>query len=340
MPILTAAELNRATVIALAGLGASDEEAQLVAKHLVNADLRGVMSHGVRAVVMYAASVRNGAIRPGTEPAILNDSPSAAFVDGNFGFGQVICSYAMNLAIEKAKRSHVAFIGIVNCNHVGSLADYGLMAADTGQIAVVVANCYDNVAPAGGIKAILGTNPICFVAPNGTDMPIVLDMATSAVAWGAVARVHRTGGTLAEGLIMDAEGNPTTDPARLIEEPVGALLPLGGYKGYGLALMVDILAGALTGTGCGGDIALDAQGVTMLTVAPQFFGDPQDIAGRIVALAQRIKDSPRMPDCDEILMPGEREHRLRVKRLVEGIPFDDEDWDDLNQLAAELGVSI
>ena len=340
MPVLSAAALERAAAATLSGLGASEDEARLVASHLVNADLRGVTSHGARAVVMYAASIRAGTIRPGARPSVVREGPSLAVVDGHHGFGQLTCRHAMGLAVGQAAEASMGLVAVVNCNHVGSLADYGMMAVERGLVALLFANCFDGVAPAGGKKAILGTNPICFAAPSGGRVPILLDMATSAVAWGVVARLHRLGQPVPEGQIIDADGNPTTDPAKLIEEPVGALLPLGGYKGYGLGLMVDILAGGLTGSGCGGDMGPDTQGVVMLALDPAFFGPPRDFTARVGALVGRLKGSPRLPDCDEILVPGEREHRLRERRLVEGIPFDDEDWADLGALAAELGVSL
>ena len=339
MPLLTFDELTGASRRLLRGVGATDAEAERVAAHLVNADLRGVVTHGVRAIVMYADFIRSGEIKPGAVPKIISDSPGAAMIDGGDGFGQVVCTFAMNTAIAKAKSHGVGVVGINRCNHIGTLADYTLMAAAEGLVAFMVANCGEAVAPAGGSTAQLGTNPISFACPLDGAEPIVLDMATSAVTYGTVATAQARGVQVPADTILDGHGNPTTDPDAFMGPPAGSILPLAGYKGYGLALMVDVLAGALTDTGCGGEIGWISQGVLAMVVQPEFFGGAEASRGRIVRLVERLKGSPKMAGIDEILLPGEKEARLKAERLTNGIPIDDGDWEALGKLAGEAAVA-
>lgn len=340
MPVLTPNYLIDVASRILAAFDAPEDKARLVAKHLVNADLRGVETHGVRMLTVYADSLRRGAVKADAEAEITRESESTALVNGNHGFGQVVCTQAMKLAIEKAKITGVCFVGVFNCSHAGCLADYPLMAAERGLVGLMVANTVPLVAPAGGAKAILGTNPISIAVPTGKPPPIVLDMATSAATWGALAIKHRRGEEIEAGLILDADGHPTLDPRRYFGPPPGAILPLASHKGYGLAVMADLLAGALTGTGCAGDVDWEGQGVAMIALDIGFFGDRQDFEERARRLRRTIKDCPRLSGVDEILMPGEREFRLEGQRRKEGVPIDDDDWADLRRLAGELGITI
>lgn len=343
MPVIAVDRLTRSAEALLAGLGASPAEAQTVARLLVKADLWGVHSHGVRAIAMYAGFIRSGAIKPGAKPRVVRENAATAHLDGDHGFGQTVCIQAMEMAIAKARAVGVGWVGIFNCNHAGSLADYPLMAAEQGLVGFMVANSASVVAPFGGTKPVLGTNPLCWAFPTGGAHPIVFDMASSAITWGALAARHRKGETVEPGLILDVDGRPTTDPARYFAEPGGAILPLGGHsghKGYGLALVVDILGGALPGTGCGGAMEWEAQGVSLMALDPASFGEPAAFKDHVDRLAARLKSVPKAEGVPEILMPGEREVRLAADRRRSGVPIDDVVWSDLAALAAELKVTL
>jgi len=340
MPVIAADRLTRAAETLLGGLGAAPDEAATVAGLLVKADLWGVHSHGVRAINMYAGFVRSGAIVPRATPRVVRQTAATALVDGAFGFGQTTCRFAMQIAIAKAREAGVAWVGVYNCNHAGSLADYPMMAAERGLVGHMVANSASVVAPFGGIKPILGTNPMCWAFPTGGPHPIVFDAATSAITWGALAARHRKGEQVEPGLILDAEGQPTTDPARYFAEPGGAILPMANHKGYGLGLVVDFLGGALPGTGCGGAIGWEAQGVSLMALDPACFGDPAAFRDHLDRQVARLKAVPRAAGTAEILLPGEKEHRLADDRRRNGIPLDDVVWADLGKLAAELKVAL
>ncbi|MEX2650347.1 MAG: Ldh family oxidoreductase [Alphaproteobacteria bacterium] len=341
MPIIQAEPLRRTTVSLIRALGAPDDVAERVARLLVKADLWGVHSHGVRAIPMlYAGFVKSGAIKPTARPVVAREAVASAAVDGRHAFGQIVATFAMEQAIAKAKKVGVGFVTAFNCNHVGSLGDYPLLAAEAGLIGFMAANSAEAVAPFWGTRPILGTNPLSFAFPTGGRHPIVLDMATSAITWGALAAIHRRGETVAPGLILDADGKPTTDPARYFAEPGGAILPLAGHKGYGLALAVDILAGALSGTGTGGAIGWEPQGVALMALDPGAFGDPARFRAEVDGLVARVKAIPKVAGVAEILMPGEREFRLAAERERSGVPIDDEVWKDLGDLARELGIAL
>lgn len=338
MPLIPADHLRATATALIRGLGAPEATAALVARRLVKADLWGVHSHGARAISMYAGFVKSGAIMPAATPIVARETPATAAVDGRHAFGQVVATFAMEHAIAKAKAQGVGFVTCFHCNHVGSLSDYTLMAAEAGLIGFMAANSAEVVAPYGGTRPMLGTNPLSFAFPTGGS-PIVLDMATSAVTWGAVAAAHRRGEKVAPGLLLDGKGEPTTDPAAYFAEPGGVILPMAAHKGYGLALAVDLLAGALSGTGCGGAMGWEPQGVALMAVDAAAFGDPAAYRAAADALVQRLKAVPRAQGVSEILMPGEREVRQAAEREAAGIPFDDRDWADLQALAKDLGVA-
>lgn len=340
MPILAGDHLRRAAVTLLQALGAPEDAAALTARLLVKADLWGVHSHGVRAINMYAGFVKSGAIRPAARPAIARETLATAAVDGGYALGQVVATFAMERAIAKAHAAGIGFVTCFHCNHVGSLADYAMMAAEAGLVGFMAANSAEVVAPHGGTRPMLGTNPLAYAFPTGGTHPIVLDMATSAITWGALAAAHRRGEGVAPGLILGADGRPTTDPADYFAEPGGAILPMAGHKGYGLALAVDLLAGALSGTGCGGAMGWEPQGVALMAVDPAAFGDAGAFRAQVDGLVARLKSVPRAEGVEAILMPGEREFALAARRAAEGVPIDDQVWTDLNALARDLGVTL
>src|SRR3989440_2778788 len=255
MPKVQADRLMRIGAALLRAAGASAEEANAVAVGCVNANLAGHDSHGVIAIPTYIDRIKAGHIVPGAKWSIVQQSPTTTVIDGHWGFGFHVNAKAMALTIEKAKTANVAACTVFRQSHVGRLATYPLMAVEAGMIGIATADSGRSpkiVAPFGGREARLGTNPISIAVPSDLDAPFYLDMATSAVAAGKIALAVSRNEDIPQGWIVDAEGRHTTDPKQYRKG--GALLPLGGsegYKGSGLAAMVEVLCGLLTGLGFG-----------------------------------------------------------------------------------------
>ena len=255
MPIVQADRLTRIGAALLRAAGASEEEADAVAVGCVNANLAGHDSHGVIAIPTYIDRIKAGHIVPGAKWTIVQELPTTTVIDGHWGFGFHVNAKAMALTIEKAKTANVAACTVFRQSHVGRLAAYPMMAMRAGMIGIATADSGrspKHVAPFGGREARLGTNPISIAVPSDLEAPFYLDMATSAVAAGKIALSIARGEQIPQGWIIDAEGRHTTDPTQYRKG--GALLPLGGtegYKGSGLAAMVEVLCGLLTGLGFG-----------------------------------------------------------------------------------------
>jgi uncharacterized oxidoreductase len=351
LPTVTSTQLTNISCSLLKAAGTSDEEADVVTKFLVNANLAGVDSHGVVPnLVIYVQGIRSGDIKPRAKIELRMDSPSTAIVDGGWGFGQMTCSKAMEIAILKAEKTGVGAVGVLNCNHIGRLAEYAQMAVDKGMIGFITANCEPYVAPYGGRTPVLGTNPLCYGIPSGTGNAIVVDYATAAAAEGKVRAILYKGGQLPPGWIVDAHGRPSTNPADLYEPPLpperikmaGALLPFGGYKGYGLGLIVDVLAGILTGAGSSQDMTSGwlANGVFLMALRIDNFLLLNDFEERVDKLVKAVKDSPRAEGFAKILIPGEPESKERERRLRDGIPISDKAWQPLVDTCKQYGLDV
>jgi uncharacterized oxidoreductase len=351
LPIVTSLQLTRVAESLLRAAGASDEEAKTVTEFLVNANLAGVDSHGVVPnLVVYLQGIQGGTIKPQAKIEVRRETSSTALVDGNWGFGQVACSRAMEVALEKAVNTGVGAVGVFNCNHIGRLAEYARMAVDNGMIGFITANCEPYVAPYGGRARVLGSNPVCYAVPTGQGRSVVVDYATSMAAEGKVRAALLKGARLPPGWIVDARGRESTDPADLYEPPLpperikmaGALLPLGGYKGYGLAVIVDLLAGILTGAGSSQDMTGEwsTNGVFMMTLKIESFLPLKEFEVQAERLVRSIKNSPKAEGFDEILIPGEPEARERERRLKHGIPISGNAWQPVVESCKHYGLDI
>jgi uncharacterized oxidoreductase len=345
MPTLTSSQLSSLSTSLLKAAGASDEEARIVSKYLVNANLAGVDSHGVLRLTGYVDAIRGGLIKPGAKVEIVTETDSTALVNGNWGFGQIICTEAMQLAIQKAKKNGVSVVGIFNCNHIGRLSEYTTMALEHGMISFVAVGADPCVAPYGGRKAVLSTSPMSYAIPAGKEQPIVVDFATSVVAEGKIRAAILKGSKIPEGWIVNSAGRSTTNPAELYDKPVepfkfsGALLPAGGHKGYSLSLVVEALGGALTGNGCDGEVTSGyANGVFILVVKIENFVPLASFKSRIDRLIKSVKSTPTAEGFSEILIPGEPERREKKKRSKAGIPIPDIAWDSLRKICKDFGL--
>jgi uncharacterized oxidoreductase len=324
MPQVSAQALRGLAAGIFAALRVPAEEAAWVAELLVRANLAGHDSHGVIRMPQYAQAIRSGQVHPGAPIEIVRDFPSTALVDGHWGLGQVVARRAMELAIEKAKAATVSAVGAYHLYHVGRLSDYTRMASDQDLVGIMLVNgggASPVVAPFGGAAGRLGTNPIAIAFPTGGSEPFLLDMATSVVA----------------------EGHPTTDPRAFYQDPGGAILPLGGsagHKGFGLAMVVEILSGILARAGYAGAAAdRFSNGTFILAIDISAFVDPAEFRAEVDALLRYIKSAPLATGVDAIYAPGEPERLEQQRREREGIPLDDQTWTQLLTLAQELGVA-
>ena len=338
-------DLTKVCVRILRALGASAEEANIIANQLIEANLKGQDGHGVLMLPYYAKQVQAGKFRFGVDFEVVHETLSSALINGNWGFGQVISTKAMELAIEKAKRQSISLVGIFNCNHIGLVAHYPMMAIKHDMIGITICNAVPQVAPYGGRARKMGTNPISIAIPSKEEKPIVLDMATSIVAAGKVRAKYTKGEKTPKGWIIDSEGKPTVDPEIFLKgdrgEPGGGmLLPFGGYKGFGLSIIIDLLSGALTGAGCSSTELQRGNGILMSAIKIDSFTSIERFTERVDNLIRSLKNTPTAPGFDEIFMPGELEFREYEKRMKEGIEIDALTLGNLESLAKELDVHV
>jgi hydroxycarboxylate dehydrogenase B len=345
MPVFTAPQLVELGKTLLTAAGVPPQDAVVVAEELAEANLVGHDSHGVMRLVQYVEMIQANFVRPGAPIETVRDDGSTAVIDAHFNLGQVAAKAALDTAIAKARATGTATVMIRNCNHVGRLGSYTESAAKAGFLAMMAVNSPGpgGVAPFGGIDRKLGTNPICMAAPAG-GAAIVLDMTTSATAEGKLRVAFQKGEPVGEGLMIDGHGNPTINPADYYNKPYGSILPLGGsmgHKGFGLAVMIDVFCGILSGSGIARtDLPRGANGVWLHLLEIERFLPRAEYDNWIQTYVTYLKDCRLMPGCPEILLPGEIEQRRRQQREAGGVLVPDETWRLLNETAGRLGVTI
>jgi len=344
MPMVQADRLTRIGAALLRTAGASDEEASAVALGCVNANLAGHDSHGIIAIPAYIDRIRVGHIVPGAPWTIVQESPTTTVIDGHWGFGFHVNAKAMALTIEKAKTANVAACTVFRQSHVGRLAAYPMMAMREGMIGLATADSGrspKHVAPFGGREARLGTNPISIAVPSDLEAPFYLDMATSAVAAGKILLAAARDEAIPTGWIVDSDGRQTTDPRQFRKG--GALLPLGGtegYKGSGLAAMVEVLCGLLTGLGFGVEpTGRHNDGCFMAVFNVAAFRPLQDFKKEVAEFARYLKATPPSEGSHGVFYPGEVEYIREQKRRIAGIDVEDATWDRLRALAGEYKLA-
>ncbi len=345
MPRFPADVLERFASQVFQAAGVPAEEALIVSRGLVGANLRGHDSHGLMRVPQYLGFVQKGEYQLGVDLIVEHETPAAVVCDGQWGFGQVQAHRLLDLLIPKAQALGVASGAARNCGHIGRLGEYAERAAELGLILMAtVNNCGagQRVAPPGGTAPRLGTNPLCVGVPTESD-PVVLDFGTSVVAEGKV-RVYNINRTpVPEGWLLDSQGKATTDPSVLYTEPSGSILPMGGsqaYKGFGLALVLDMLSSGLSGGRTCFEGAPAAKGNNVLFVV----FDPSRFAGRdameteSTGLSRFVRGTPKAAGVDEILLPGDPERKALQDRSSRGVPLAEAHWEKLVEAAAALGV--
>lgn len=344
MPTIQAEKLKEIGRKILEAAGALPEEAEKVAHYCVSANLVGHDSHGIMMVLNYAQRVKVGHIVPGAPWEIVQESPATTVINGNWGFGYCVTERAMQTTIDKAKKINVAAATVYQQGHIGRIGAYPLMAAQEGMIGMITADSGRSakaVVPFGGREKRLGTNPISFAIPSNLEGPLVLDMATSAVSNGKVNVAAARGEAIPQGWIIDKDGQLSTDPNDLAQG--GALLPLGGtegYKGTGLAAIVEILCGLLTGLGFGVDPkGRHNDGCFLAVFNVAAFRPLEQFKEEVTDFAQYLNATPPSAGSQGVLYPGEIEYLKEQERSRDGIPVEDETWAKLGALAEELGLT-
>jgi LDH2 family malate/lactate/ureidoglycolate dehydrogenase len=329
-----AADLRALGVRILVSAGASVADAEVVAGSLVESNLLGHDSHGIRRLVSYVDSVRSGRIDPRAVPKAETTRPGTVVVHGRKAFGQLAALQAVRELGSLAGRHGAGVAAIRDCNHVGRLGEYVSTLADRDLVAVAFGNADPTVAPFGGRERRLGTNPLAWAVPRQHGAPVVMDWATSGVAEGKLAVARDRGEQVAEGLVLDARGRVTTEPGDFYAG--GVLLPFGGHKGYGLSVLIELVGGLLSGTGIGSmPDYRGGFGTVLMAFDIAAFLPAAEFRARTEEFCRRLNRTPLAEGHEEVLVPGELEERTRVERERDGIPFTDTTWDELNALAPE-----
>lgn len=336
--------------------GLSEEDAALSSKILVAADARGIPSHGIGRMMRYIKGIECQQMLPDAKPEILRESSVSITVDANGSMGFPVSYKTMQKVIEKAEQTGMACGCVRNSNHFGIAAYYAMMALEHDMIGVAMTNTAALGVPTFGKDVMYGTNPLAFCAPGNKESAFVLDMATTTVTRGKLEVYDRTGQSLPSGWAVDASGHPAADAGKvlrdMLERKGGGILPLGGfgelfsgYKGYGLAVMVDILCAMLSGAPTGPDVFDTPE--TSARVSHFFaaikissFTDPAEFRRDMDDLLSKIKNSPRADGCDRIYIPGEKEFEAEVYHNQHGIPIDQKSYENLQKIAEKYQIKM
>ena len=342
-------ELKKDVLAVMLAAGASKDNAEVVAEHLVSSNLCGVDTHGLFQIPMYLQDIKKDRLLPKAKPQFLKEDSSSALISGNWTFGQVAARFAMEVAILKAVRAGIAVVSLVQTHHIGRLGHYVEMAAAKEMISMVMGSGYfkdtPRTAPYGGRKGALDTNPVAMGTPAPSDEsgPVMFDYATTAVSGARVIIAERSGKPLPVGCILDKHGNPTTHAKDYTDG--GTFVPFGGHKGYALMVAAEYLGQIFSGSysfaesGRGGPI-FSHQGVTMIVFRADLFQPIQQFKDQAEQTAARIRTTPPAPGFDEVLVPGDPEMRTRLQRQREGIPIPEEIWKPFVDAALSVGVTI
>ncbi|MYF92631.1 MAG: Ldh family oxidoreductase [Gemmatimonadetes bacterium] len=348
VPTLRAEDLDALARACLRQVGVPADDATLIAEHLVEAGLMGHDTHSVLRLPQYVNMVRDGQVEPGAELVVLDESECGGRLSGQWNYGPVTATEAVRWALDKLGDGAVAVVGVRDCNHVARLGRFAEIATRADCISLITANGHGGdsaVAPFGGRSRRLPTNPICCGIPTGGAWPVILDMTTSMLSGGDMRLLRNRGEDAPPGMLIDAEGHPTTKVDAYYGPPAGAILPLGfpqsGHKGYGLSVLVDILAGSLSGAGMTQEAPErtgNALFIAVLNVAA--FLPLNEFYAEVAGFVEWVKSCPPAPGVAEVLLPGERAHQRLQARRRDGLYVDEKAWDEIGALAAELGVEL
>lgn len=343
MPRFDHKQLLNFTESLLAAGGIPAEDAKLVARLLVKADLRGYPGHGVTRVAPYLAWIKDGTINLREGPKIVRQGKITAVIEGNHYIGQAAAHMAMGLAIKKARDHGAGVVTLRRASHSGRLADYMEMAADAGMTAMGAVSVGSGTTTLyGGMERIIGTHPMAFGVPARNGRHIILDFATASMSMGEIQKRVAKKDAIPDGVILDGYGNPTNDFNAFRGPPRGVFLPFGGHKGSGVALITEILGGLLSGNGLakywwdkGGH---GINGVFLQAIAVEEFQPLDEFLDRVDELIAFVKSRKTAPGFKEILLPGEQGRRNEARQIREGVEIDEATWTELKQVAAELAI--
>ena len=319
-------------------------DADIIANLMVKSDLVGADGHGIFRLPAYLKRIRAGGVNLHPNIHVECEQGATALINGDNALGHLVMNKAVDLAIEKVKQHSVCWIGSHFGNHSGAASVYVRKLAEHGYIGIYMAvGNANHMAPWGGIDLLLSTNPIAIAVPAGDEPTVLLDIATTVAAYGKVKVAAQKGESIPDDWMIDRQGKPITDPKKSAE---GSLLPIGGYKGYGLAVMIGLLAGALNNAAVGrGTIDFNAHhdlvtntGQTIIAVDPSVFGNKEDFVARVTTLVNDLKNSSTLPGVKEIRVPGEGAARTMAERAKAGIPVSPELLEALNTCAKECGI--
>jgi len=329
----------------LEAVGLPPGDAAGVAELMTLADLNGADGHGVFRLPQYTRRIRNKGINVRPDIRVVSERAAMALVDGDNGMGHLVMRFAAETAIRKARTAGVAWVGVRQSNHAGPASLYAAMPLTHDMVGLyfAVGNA-NHLPPWGGIDMLLSTNPLAVAVPTKDEPPIVLDMATTVAAYGKVKTKAQRGESMPEGWMMDRQGKPLTDPKRADD---GFLVPIGGYKGYGLALVIGLLAGTLNGAAMAretvdfnkDEVTVTNTGQAIMAIDISAFGPVAEFKARVDDVARQMRGSARLPGVERIWLPGEQSQAKRAERTAKGIPLPAPLRAQLDKLAAELGIS-
>ena len=343
-PRISFARLRDFITAALEQLGLPADDARIVGQLMAEAELQGSDGHGVIRLMPYARRIRAGGINLRPDIRIVQERPGTALLDGDNGMGHLVMQRAAALAVEKARVCGIGWVGSRLSNHAGPASLYARMPMAQGMIGLyfAVGNA-NHLPPWGGLDMLLSTNPIAVAVPAGDEPPVVLDMATTVAAYGKVKAKAQRGEQMPVGWMIDRLGQPLTDPKRAEE---GFLMPIGGYKGYGLSLIVGLLAGTLNGAAMGrevidfnhDDTTTTNTGQAVMAIDPAAFGDVAAFKARVDQLVRDLRASERMPGVERIWLPGEQSHEKRIANERDGMALPPALLAQLDAFAKEIGI--
>jgi LDH2 family malate/lactate/ureidoglycolate dehydrogenase len=321
-------------------------DAKRVAQLMIQSDMVGADGHGIFRLPAYIKRIRAGGINLNPNIRIEREQGATALINGDNALGHLVMNRAVEVAIEKVKQHSVCWVGSHFGNHSGAASVYVRKLAEQGYIGIYMAvGNANHMAPWGGIDLLLSTNPIAIAVPAGDHPIVLLDIATTVAAYGKVKVAAQKGESIPDTWMIDKKGQPITDPQKSSE---GSLLPIGGYKGYGLAVMIGLLAGTLNNAAVGKDtIDFNAHhdlitntGQTIIAVDPSAFGDREQFVQRVITLVNDLKASSKLPGVNQIRVPGDGAAKVMAERSKQGIPISPELKEALNQCAKECGISV
>ena len=351
MPLLTPSRIVDITGALLQKCGASESHATIVAEHLADSNLTGHDSHGFIRVMQYLREISDGVIIPNAEPMVISETTTAAQIDGNNTFGQVVATMALKIALGKAREHGMSVVTMSNHQHTGRIGSYQEKAAKEGMAAIMCTGFVGgtqlkDVAPFGGLARKLGSNPIAMAFPYRDDAPILLDFATSVVAEGKLRVARARGESIPSDWVMTSEGTPTNDPNDYYSG--GSILPTGGFysghKGYALSFMVAMFSGIMAGLGVSSETStatgdhLQRGGTVLMLIDLAKLGSLDLIKTQVDGVVEYVKDTPLRDGFSEIYYPGEIEARTRSERGARGIHNEDATWEEISEVMKKHGV--